>query len=162
MKFKAVAYGDGSDALRLTAENLNGEFVETILATQLANAFISLVARKKKNAPALWDGSKLEVGQMLSMTTYYHVTAINGNTITVQDQNESTINVSKNVIDKMASGTHFAKEVPLNMTGLAEILEECSDTVFTACFHKQPTVENAVELLEKTTLASLNDPKVVN
>jgi hypothetical protein len=72
------------------------------------------------------------------------------------------MNVSKNVIEKMASATHFAKEVAVNMTGLAEILEECSDTVFTACFHKQPTVENAVELLQKTTIAELKDNKKVN
>ncbi len=32
MKFKAVAYGGGSDALKNIAINLNGEFFETIMA----------------------------------------------------------------------------------------------------------------------------------
>jgi hypothetical protein len=43
----------------------------------------------------------------------------------------------------MASASHFAKEVPMNMTGLAELLEQCSDTVFTVQFHKQPNKEAA-------------------
>lgn len=46
LKFKAVAYTGGSDSLQQIAKNLNGEFVTALLANQLANAFISLVARK--------------------------------------------------------------------------------------------------------------------
>ncbi len=63
--------------------------------------------------------------------------------ITVVDQNGTTMQVSRNIIEKMASGSHFAKEVPMNMTALAELLETLSDTVFTVCFHKQASVENA-------------------
>jgi hypothetical protein len=48
----------------------------------------------------------------------------------------------------MASGTHFAKEVPMNMTALAELLETFYDTVFTVCFHKQATVDSAKETLD--------------
>jgi hypothetical protein len=44
------------------------------------------------------------------------------------------MNVSKDIVEKMASGSHFAKEVALNMTSLAELLETFSDTVFTVTF----------------------------
>ena len=42
----------------------------------------------------------------------------------------------------------------MTMTALAELLETFSDTVFTVCFHKQPTVEGAIEKLEAVNLAS--------
>lgn len=130
MKFKAVAYAGGSDSLKKIAELLGGEFVAAILAQQLANAFISLVSRKKKEGAALWDTKQLAVGQVLSMSTYYNVKAIAGTVITVEDHNGTTMNVSKNIIEKMASATHFKREVPMNMTSLAELLETFSDTVF--------------------------------
>ncbi len=62
MKFKAVAYAGHSDALEKIAKNLDGEFVTALLANQLANAFISLVSRKKKSTPALWEPAKLAEG----------------------------------------------------------------------------------------------------
>jgi hypothetical protein len=46
------------------------------------------------------------------------------------------MHVSRDIVEKMASASHFAKEVPMNMTGLAELLEELSDTVFTVQFNK--------------------------
>ncbi|TNV81452.1 hypothetical protein FGO68_gene12261 [Halteria grandinella] len=69
------------------------------------------------------------------------------------------MNVSKDIIEKMASGTHFAKEVAMNMTTLAELLETFSDTVFTVAFQKQANVERAKELLDATTIAQLKDQK---
>lgn len=41
----------------------------------------------------------------------------------------------------------------MTMTSLAELLETFSDTVFTVCFHKQLTVDGAVERLETLNLA---------
>jgi len=82
------------------------------------------------------------------MKTYYNVTGIAGNTINVEDENGTQMQVSKDILEKMFSATHFAKEVPMTMTGLAELLETCSDTVLTVCFHKQATVERAKELLD--------------
>jgi hypothetical protein len=59
--------------------------VTALLSNQLANAFISLVARKKKAGPALWDTKQLAEKQVLSMTTYFNVAGIAGNIVTVQD-----------------------------------------------------------------------------
>lgn len=42
----------------------------------------------------------------------------------------------------------------MTMTSLAELLETFSDTVFTVCFHRQPTVDGAVEKLSAQDLAS--------
>ena len=41
------------------------------------------VAKKAKAGPALWDTKQFAVNQVLSQTTYYHVTAIDGDRITV-------------------------------------------------------------------------------
>jgi len=71
------------------------------------------------------------------------------------------MHVSRDIVEKMASGTHFAKEVGMNMTGLAELLEQCSDTVFTVQFHKQPSKESAQELLAATNFNDLKDKKKV-
>ena len=65
--------------------------------------------------------------------------------------------VSHNIIQKMQSATHFAKEVPMNMTQLAEILETFSDSIFSVSFHKQPTIDNVKELLEGSNFADLKD-----
>ena len=73
----------------------------------------------------------------------------------VEDHNKKNKTVSKEIIEKMPSATHFAKEIPLTMTGLAELLETFSDTVFTVCFHKQPTVDGAKEKLEGKTIAEI-------
>lgn len=55
----------------------------------------------------------------------------------------------------MSSAYHFAREVPLTMTSLAALLETFSDTVFTVCFHKQPTVERVVEVLNKLSVGEV-------
>lgn len=89
------------------------------------------------------------------MSTYYNVTGIAGDSITVDDQNGTTMQVSKNIIEKMSSGTHFNKEVAMSMTALAELLENFFDTVFTVCFHKQATPESAKAALELTSYKDL-------
>ncbi len=60
---------------------------------------------------------------MLSQTTYYNVKEIAGDRITVEDQHGGLMHVSRDIVEKMASATHYAKEVGTNMTGLAELLE---------------------------------------
>jgi hypothetical protein len=59
------------------------------------------------------------------------VTGIDGNRISVHDQHGNLTHVSRDIVEKMASASHFTKEVAMNMTGLAELLEQLSDTVFT-------------------------------
>ena len=119
------------------------------------------VAKKAKPGPALWDTKQFAVNQILSQTTYYNVSGIDGGRITVQDQHGNLMHVSRDIVEKMASGTHFAKEVPMNMTGLAELLEQCSDTLFTIEFHKQPNKDTAQELLEVASFKDLKDKKKV-
>lgn len=59
----------------------------------------------------------------------------------------------------MASSSHFAKEVPMSMTELAELLEDCGDTVITVQFRKQANVEATVELLQAASFKDLKDQK---
>jgi hypothetical protein len=114
-----------------------------------------------KREPALWDTKQFAVGQNLSQTTYYNVKGIAGDRITVEDQHGGLMHVSKDIVEKMVSGTHFSREVTMNMTGLAELLETFSDTIFTVSFHKQPTVEGALANLESTSFKDLKDQKKV-
>lgn len=58
------------------------------------------------------------------------------------------------ILEKWPSADHYAKEVPMTMSSLAELLETFSDTVFSVCFHKLPTVDGAVEKLNAHSLAS--------
>jgi hypothetical protein len=110
----------------------------------------------RKNKP-LWDGSKIAVGQWLSQTQYYHVKAIEGTRITVENQWGNLMLVSKDIIEKMDSADHFEKEVGMNMTALAELLETLSDTIFQVNFRKQPNKDDAVELLKAAEFADLKD-----
>jgi hypothetical protein len=72
----------------------------------------------------------------------------------IADQNGDNKTVSQEILEKWPSADHYAKEVPMTMTSLAELLETFSDTVFTVCFHKLPTVDGAVEKFEAHSLAS--------
>lgn len=67
--------------------------------------------------------------------------------------------ISKDIIEKMESGSHFDEEVAMNMTSLVEILSEVYDIAFTVCFIKQPSVEATEEFLDKYKYAELKDKK---
>ncbi len=67
------------------------------------------------------------------------------------------MHVSKDIIEKMWSANHYEKEVGMNMTSLAELLETFSDTVFYINFRKQPNKDDAEELLKATKFADLRD-----
>ncbi len=64
------------------------------------------------------------------------MTEIAGDRVTVQNQYGNLMHVSRDILEKMWSATHFAKEVPMNMTGLAELLTTVSDSIFTVQFRK--------------------------
>ena len=62
----------------------------------------------------------------------------------------------------MYSADHFKKEVPMNVTSLAELLHEMQDHVFTVGFRRQPTEERACELLQNAAKGSFQDPKALS
>jgi hypothetical protein len=81
----------------------------------------SIVKKKPYGAP-LWDIKKFAPDQYFSQTSYYRVINIDGKKLTVENQYGNILYVSKDIIEKMDSGNHFAKEVPMTMTELADIL----------------------------------------
>ena len=95
----------------------------------------------------LWNPKKFEEKQYFSQTAYLNVTDIAADRITVKNSYGNTLYVSKDILEGMYSGDHFAKEVAMNMTALAELLQSVQDHVFTVNFRKQPTEEAAAELL---------------
>lgn len=106
-----------------------------ILSVAVGGADHEGVAKKVASDP-LWETKKFEVGQWFSQNAYFVVTEISSSKITVVNSFGDTMHVSKDIIEKMDSGSHFAKEVPVNMTELAELLESVGDTVFTVSFKR--------------------------
>ena len=73
--------------------------------------------------------------------------AIDGKKITVENSFGDQMHISKDILEKMDSARHFAKEVPMNMTELAELLESAGDTCFQVSFRKQVNQERVQEKL---------------
>ena len=92
-----------------------------------------LLKKVKRNKP-LWDTTQFSVDQYFSQTAYLRVKAIDGNRITVQNSYGGEMIVSRDILENMHSADHFKKEVPMNMTSLAEILHEVQDRIFTVQF----------------------------
>lgn len=113
----------------------------------------------KRTGKTLWNPKKFEAKQWFSQTAYLNVTEIAGNRVTVENSFGNLLYVSKDILEGMYSADHFKKEVPVNMTALAELLHSVQDHIFTVEFRKQPTEENAAELLEKTDAKTFKDPK---
>ena len=44
----------------------------------------------------------------------------------------------------MDSADHYAKEVPMTMSSLNELLETIFDTVFTVCYRKHSKIQSVV------------------
>ena len=103
----------------------------------------------KRTGKPLWDPKKFEAKQFFSQTAYLNVKAIDGNRVTVQNSYGNDLYVSKDILEAMHSGDHYQKEVNMNMTSMAELLQSVQDHVFTVSFRKQATEENAAELLAK-------------
>ena len=55
--------------------------------------------------------------------------------------------VSRDIIEKMNSASHFKTAVHMSMTALAELLESVGDTVFSVRFHKKPNEEQVQKRL---------------
>ena len=47
--------------------------------------------------------------------------------VSVKNQHGHTMQMSKELLETMYSATHYKSEVPLNMTGLAELLQYVQD-----------------------------------
>jgi hypothetical protein len=144
-----------------THAEVTKEFVAAtsyILSVAVGGAAHKKVAKKVSTDP-LWDTKKFEVGQWFSQNAYFIVKEISGTRITVENSFGETMHVSKDIIEKMDSGNHFAKEVPVNMTELAELLESVGDTVFTVSFRKQVKEEDVQDKLKSFSTAQLKDAK---
>lgn len=83
---------------------------------------LSSVLNKGKPAKKLWDSSKFAIGQWFSQTAYLCVRDIKDKAITVENQYGDKLTVTKDILEKMYSATHFKQEVPCTMTELAEVL----------------------------------------
>jgi hypothetical protein len=91
-----------------THEEVTEDFVKA--ASYILSAALTAdgkpAAKIQRGAP-LWDSAQFAEGQYCSQTTYYHVTGIDGDRITVVNQYGNTMYVSRDIIEKMTSGVHF-------------------------------------------------------
>ena len=103
-----------------------------------------VAVRVQNRAGPKWNLAKLKMGQFLSMTSYMTVLGFGArDMVNVKNQFGHNMQMSKSLLETMHSGTHFAKEVGMNMTGLAELLQNVQDHIFTVNFKKQATESNA-------------------
>ena len=118
-----------------------------------------LAKKVKRTGDPLWDPKKFEVNQYFSQTAYLKVIDIQSDRITVENSYGNQLYVSKDILANMFSASHFSKEVAMNMTGLAELLQSVQDHVFTVSFRKQATEDKAIELLKNADKNALKDQK---
>lgn len=112
-----------------------------------------------KRGEPLWEPKKFETGQWFSQSCYLTVKEITPARITVKNSFGDEMHVSRDILEKMDSANHFQKEVPLNMTELAELLENAGDTAFTVSFKKKVTEESVMEKLQGATAKDLDNNK---
>ena len=98
------------------------------------------------------------MGQFLSMTSYMTVLNIN-NLVAVRNQHGNTMQMSKELLETMYSAQHYEREINLNMTGLAELLQFVQDIVFTVNFKKQATEAKALNALLSANKNTFKDSK---
>ena len=63
--------------------------------------------------------------------------------------------VSRDIVENMYSASHYAKEINMNMTGLAEVLQSVADDIFTVQFRAKPKEQDTVSILQKLNQADL-------
>ena len=105
---------------------------------------------------------KLEPNQFFSQTAYLNVKAIDGNQVTVENSWGNQMNVSRDIVESMHSADHYEREVFMNMTNLAEVLQSVKDNVFTVQFRTNPREEDAVEALEAVNMTDLEEPAKIS
>ena len=65
------------------------------------------------------------------------------------------MNISRDIVESMHSADHYEREVFMNMTNLAEVLQLVKDNVFTVQFRTNPREEDAVEALKDVKMTEL-------
>lgn len=82
--------------------------------------------------------------------------------MTVSNHQGGSWFISKNLLTKhMWSADHFDKEVKCSMTELAEIIENCQDTIFQVQFRKKIDVKSVEQKLKTLSLKDLKDAKEI-
>ena len=77
--------------------------------------------------------------------------------VNVCNQHGQNMHMSKELLETMYSGRHYASEVALNMTGLAALLQIVQDVVFTVNFKKQVSSEQALDTLMSSDKSCFTD-----
>ena len=92
-----------------TNAEVTKEFVAAtsyILSVAVGGPDHKKVAKKVASEP-FWETKKFEIGQWFSQNAYFTVKEISGSRITVENSFGETMHVSKDIIEKMDSGSHF-------------------------------------------------------
>ena len=117
----------------------------------------SAAKKVKRTGAPLWNPKKFDMNQFFSQTAYLNVKDIDGVGVTVKNSYGGELYVSRDILQGMFSADHFKKEVAMNMTGLAELLQSVQDHVFTVTFRKQQTEQEAAEMLQAADKSTFTD-----
>lgn len=117
-----------------------------------------VAASKKDNFTGTGSAkfTQVEVGHVLSMTSYLRVLGISGLNLDVEDQRgvkfrilQSGSNLSETLVDQtMHSANAHNRTVECSRTELLEVFSRVGDAVFTMTYRKQPDVLDAFESIK--------------
>lgn len=95
----------------------------------------------------------LKVGSILSETSFFKVTKVNANGISVVDDNGTELNIGKGYVESVLSSADcFSKEEKKTMTELADILLNNPRVAMTVAFYKKDT--NKTQKVYKAEVAA--------
>ena len=101
---------------------------------------------------ALWDTSKLEIGNIFSGTSYYETVSELGDREVFcyeKNMNNRGVTISKEIMrDEMYNANTWDSEEQITRTQLAERLTQANATVVQVCFTCKPSENGIKEILE--------------
>lgn len=110
----------------------------------------------KRTGEPLWDTSKFEPKQWFSQVAYLTVRDLGPSQVRVENSYGMQMDVSRDILERMWSASHFDTEVYLSMTDLAALMETMGDTAFSIQFRKKANEAGVVERLAELKLPQIH------
>ncbi len=97
------------------------------------------------------DFSKLKIGDRLSETQYYEITDIKKDKIVVTNERNFTMDIETEIVEEgLFHASQHTSVKQISRTDLARLLQNVGDSIFTICFHKQPSIQHCIEVLDES------------
>lgn len=102
------------------------------------------------------DVSSLKVGDFMSRVNYMRVTSIDGDYVSVEDENGFSWRIGRSIVGAQCdSSDQFTKEERVTLTEAARILEQdVRDCVFSCEFTKAPDIKDQDQMMQNADLGT--------